>query len=866
MQGFLNSCFFCYYQEMPKKNLAKSVRLGDNISPKKYFLSLKPDLEAHTFEGVERILVKIKKPTKTVVLHSKDLSIGSATFKQGKNFELATKISLDEKNETATFTFKNTLKAGAGELQIIFTGILNDSMRGFYRSTYTLDGKNHTMATTQFEATDARRAFPCFDEPAHKAVFHVDLVIPSDKTAISNMLPSEIREHEAGYKVVSFAPTPIMSTYLLAFLVGDFEYIEKKTKRGVTVRVYTTPGKVHQGKFALDVAVKCLEFYEKYFEIDYPLDTLDMIAVPDFSAGAMENWGAVTYRETTLLVDDDHSSSATRERVAIVIAHELAHQWFGNLVTMEWWTHLWLNEGFASYMEYLAVDKIFPEWNMWSKFVADDHNVALDLDSLSNTHPIEVEVHHPGEISEIFDEVSYSKGASVIRMLAEYLGYETFRKGLAYYLKKHSYKNTETVHLWEAFEKVSKKPVRKIMHGWTSRGGYPIVDASVKGRMLCLNQSRYFSHPKNKSNKTDLLPWMVPVTFDTDHSKPATTLFTKKSEKIIVPEHKWLKVNSGEVSFFRTKYDETLFQNLFSPIRGGRIGAIDRAGIIRDYSAFTESGVASTRELLELIRQYKNETDYTATSILVGALSKLNFITFGTKQNESVREFAREIIRPLVDEVGYDKKTGESHEDILRRALLLSSGASFDIPELITHAKKMWTTREKLPIDPNLRAFVYNTIAQNGNEAQLKQFQSLHKKETLHEEKNRLLRAMTRFRDGKILKLSLKYALSKDVRNQDAPMLISGVLTNAYGREIAWKFLKSNWKEILKRYGHGGYMLSRYIIKSLGGFSDEKNLTDIKKFFKNNPVPAGERSMKQVVEEIETNILWKKRVGKERLF
>jgi len=853
-------------QKTQKKTIKKSVRLSKDILPVKYFLTLKPDLEAHTFEGSERIIVQIKKTTKQIVLHAKDLSIGSVMVKMGKDIFPATNIKLDEKNETATFIFKNNLKFGKAEIEIIFTGILNDSMRGFYRSTYVLDEKTHTLATTQFEATDARRAFPCFDEPAKKAIFYVDLVVPNDKTAISNMLPSEVREHEAGYKVVSFAPTPIMSTYLLAFLVGDFEYIEKKTKRGVLVRIYTTPGKKHLGKFALDVAVRCLEFYEKYFEIDYPLNTLDMIAVPDFSAGAMENWGAVTYRETALLVDENNTSTAVKERVAIVVAHELAHQWFGNLVTMEWWTHLWLNEGFASYMEYLAIDHIFPKWNMWSKFISDDHNVALELDSLLNTHPIEVEVHHPGEISEIFDEVSYSKGASVIRMLAEYIGAESFRKGLSYYLKKHSYKNTETIHLWDAFEKISKKPVRKIMHGWTSRGGYPVLSVSKNNNILNISQSRYFSHPKAKKEKKDNLPWMVPIIYDTDRDIPQKNIISKNVESIKISDFKWLKINVGEVSFHRTKYSSELLEKLIPVIENGRIPALDRAGLIRDYSAFAESGYIDSQTLLNLIKSYKNESDYTTTSILISSLARLSSITYGTNIHEDVCNFSREILKPLLNQIGFEKKTGESQEDHLMRSLILASGISFDIEFVKEKAKKLFAMRLKNPIDPDLRMFAYLSVAKDGGLHEWDALTMMHKNENLHEEKNRIARALTRFKDKKMLQKTLEYALSKNIRNQDAPMIISGVLLNLSGRDLAYKFLKKNWKEILKRYGHGGYMLSRYIIKSLGSFSDEKTLANIKIFFKKNPVPAGERSMKQVVEEIETNILWKKRLLKEDLF
>ncbi len=499
-----------------------SVRLPEYVKPERYKVMLKPDLKKFTFEGEETIYLNLEKATKQITLHSIELKIESAEWVHKGKENWAGKITYDKKMETAIFSFKNNLEKGKGELKLKFKGILNDKMRGFYRSKY---GEGKHLATTQFESTDARRAFPCFDEPSQKAIFDVTLIIPQGTKAISNTIESEVLEHESGYQIVNFAPTPKMSTYLLAFIVGDFEYIEGRTLDNVLVRVFTTPGKKEQAKFALDVAKKCLEFYNNYFGVDYPLPVLDMIAIPDFAAGAMENWGAVTYRESTVLIDEINSSVGNKQWVAMVIAHELAHQWFGNLVTMKWWTHLWLNEGFASFIEYLAIDHIFPEWDIWTQFVGTELSDAFSLDALNNTHPIEVEVGNPAEISEIFDRVSYSKGASILRMLWKYLGEKDFQKGLQHYLKKHAYGNAETEDLWNALEKVSGKPVAKVMANWTSKSGHPLVRVQVTGDRLKLTQSRFFSSPISKKGNQRLnylvysIKWKINGQKDYEYTK-----------------------------------------------------------------------------------------------------------------------------------------------------------------------------------------------------------------------------------------------------------------------------------------------------------------------------------------------------------
>ena len=808
----------------------KNVRLSKNVVPTEYELQLRPDLENFTFHGVETISLEILKPTKTLTLHSKELEIITASISG-----IFGKISYDIKSETATFTFPRAIKSGKIKLTLVFKGILNDKMRGFYKSSYVFEGKVHHIATTQLEATDARRAFPCFDEPAQKAVFHMSLVVPKGKTVISNTLPISNAIHESGYEVIKFSPTPKMSTYLLAFIVGDFEYIEKKSNRGVVVRVYTTPGKIHQAKFALDCAVKTLEFYEKYFDIPYPLKTLDMIAVPDFDSGAMENWGAITYRENALLVDEVNSSAGSKQWVALVIAHEIAHQWFGNLVTMEWWTHLWLNEGFASYIEYLAVDKLFPHWDIWTQFSTNDLGVALRLDALATTHPIEIEVRNPSEIGEIFDAVSYSKGASVIRMLASYLGEKDFRDGLRYYLKKHSYKNTETIHLWQAFEKVSGKHVTKMMHNWTSKPGYPVVKAKLIKKKINFSQSRFFSSPISAKKAHDKTKWEFPLNYKNN------------------------KVNFGEAGFYRTAYSKELLQKLREPIQNKNLSPRDRLGVIRDLFALSEAGTIPTTDALEFLSVYKNEDNYTVWFELASGLAQLEQIFAKEKSIDDLTNLIGELFSPIVNKMGWTKKENESHADTLLRSLSISRAGKSGNHEIITEARKRFKKMlSGSNVDPNIRGAIYGIVATHGG---LKEYNSLvekYKKENLHEEKNRIGSALGDFTDTKILKRACEFSLSRNVRIQDTVAILSSIGANPAGRDVWMSFISNNWKTLISRYDGGGFTISR-LIKGISASAEEKHFKTFKKFFATHEAPGAKRSIEQVLERLEGNILWLKR-------
>ncbi len=842
---------------MRKKSRAKGVRLTPHVIPTRYEIKLKPDLEAFVFEGEETIHLTLKKPTKTITLHSTELEIESAEVLTKSDTIIAQKISYDEKAETATFTFKNAVPKGRVLLKLVFRGVLNDRMHGFYRSSFEHEGKKHNMATTQFESTDARRAFPCFDEPAMKAVFDVSLVVPSDKEAISNTMPIDILEHSGGYKTVSFGSTPMMSTYLLAFIVGDFEKIERKSKDGVLVRVFTTPGKKHQAEFALDCAEKIVTFFNEYFDIPYPMPVLDLIAIPDFAAGAMENWGAITYRESALLVDPEHSSTMNKQWVALVIAHEIAHQWFGNLVTMEWWTHLWLNEGFASYIEYLAVDHIFPEWDIWTQFLQSDHGVALYYDGLKNTHPIEVDVHHPAEITSVFDAVSYSKGASVIRMIAEFVGEKKFRDGLRHYLKKHKFGNTATEDLWAALSKTSGKPIGKIMANWTGKGGYPLVSIEDKGKHFELDQSRFFASAISAKSKGSTL-WHIPVSFETGKGKRGQFVMHKKTDRFAKADDSWIKLNANESAFFRTMYPESMREMLAKPIQTKQLNTRDRLGLIRDMFALAETGKLSSVDALEFVANYRDEDQYVVWGSIAGGLAKIHLLFGNEACIKAYEMYALRVFATIGEQIDWDKHPKE-HSDALLKVLILESLGKYGDEKTVAHARALFSrvSEHKNDIPADLRGVVYNTVAKYGGTKEYEKLLKLYKSATLHEEKNRIGRALGCFQQKDLLRKTLEFAISDEVRRQDSVRIIMNASVNPAGTDIAWSFIKKNWKIFLKRYT--GSREVAYLLEPTGSSTSLQRAKDVAAFIKKNPAPGIERTVQQVIERIQSNAALLKR-------
>ncbi|CAH2301804.1 puromycin-sensitive aminopeptidase [Pelobates cultripes] len=817
-------------------------RLPDDVRPINYGLCLKPDLIDFTFEGKLEAAVEVKNATNQIVMNCADIDIITASYAPDGDEEIhATGFNYENEDEKVTLSFPSILQNGHGMLKIDFVGELNDKMKGFYRSKYTTaSGEVHYAAVTQFEATDARRAFPCWDEPSIKATFDVTLVVPKDRVALSNMNMVERNPYpdDESLVEVKFARTPVMSTYLVAFVVGEYDFVETRSADGILVRVYTPVGKAEQGKFALEVAAKTLPFYKDYFNVPYPLPKIDLITIADFAAGAMENWGLVTYRETALLIDPKDSCSSSRQWVALVVGHELAHQWFGNLVTMEWWTHLWLNEGFASWIEYLCVDHCFPEYDIWTQFVFADYTRAQELDALDNSHPIEVNVGHPSEVDEIFDAISYSKGASVIRMLHDYIGDEDFRKGMNQYLTKFQEKNASTEDLWESLEQASGKPIAAVMSTWTKQMGFPLIyvdsEQNEDSRVLKLSQKKFCASGPHLGE--DCPQWMVPINICTCEAPSSSKLkiLMDKPETTVVLEgvraDQWVKINPGTVGFYRTQYSPTMLESLLPGIRDLSLQPVDRLGLQNDLFSLARAGMTSTVEVLKVMEAFVNEPNYTVWNDLSSNLGVLSTLLSHTDFHEEIQGFIRDIFFPIGERLGWDPKPGEGHLDALLRGLVLGKLGKAGHKPTLEEARRRFKDHVdgKNTLNADLRSPVYVTVLKHGDSSTLDTMLKLHKQADMQEEKNRIERVLGAIPSQELIQKVLTFSLSDDVRPQDTVSVIGGVAGGSKtGRKSAWEFVKENWEELFNRY-QGGFLISRLIKVSVEGFASEKMATEIK--------------------------------------
>jgi puromycin-sensitive aminopeptidase len=835
-----------------------TYRLSTTVEPHRYRLVLTPDLDAATFAGDVEIDVTVHQAVDTITLNAAELDITLAELTPGNpagNALSPTAIDLDEKEERATLTFGEPLAPGSATLHLTFAGILNDKLHGFYRSTFTDEaGVEHVIATTQMEATDARRAFPCWDEPDRKATFEVTLVVDENLAAYSNGPAVEETAAPGGKKVVRFAPTMVMSTYLVAFIVGLLEATEPVDVNGVPLRIVHPPGKAHLTPFALEVGAHALRFFTGYFGIPYPTDKLDLVAIPDFAFGAMENLGCVTFRESALLVDPAQAARTELERVADVVCHEIAHMWFGDLVTMKWWNGIWLNEAFATFMEVLAVDAFQPEWQRWVSFGVE-REAAMAVDGLHATRPVEFPVGRPEEAQGMFDVLTYQKGGSVLRMLEQFVGPDVFRDGIRDYLTIHSHSNTETSDLWDALERSSGRPVRDIMDTWINQGGYPLVRVGEDGS-LSQTPFSYRGDPGGAIGSA----WKVPVvsrSLQEGDPDPVPVLLDGTGGGAAGTVGNRL-VNAGGSGFYRVSYPSATVERLATGM--GDLAPLERYNLVSDAWAAALSGQGPFPDVLRLARALADsgERDPSVWSVILGAIGMADRVIPDTDR-PVLQGAIRALFGPLAAELGWDPRPDDSERTpSLRASLLRVLGTIGADVAVRTEAQRRFAAAATVALHPDTESTILDIVATTGGEAEFESFLTRYRNPSTPQEENRYLYALASFDDPELATRTFDLAMG-EVRTQNAPFVLQSLVANRVTGPAIWQRITGEWDTMVSKFP------SNILPRMLDGVRVLCNppslAAEVTRFIETHPLPAGGKTVEQILERLAVNVAFGEREG-----
>ena len=836
-------------------------RLPMSVTPSHYNLHLKPDLESETFTGNVEIFLNVGEAVTEIVVNYKEIELKSARLIGGSGEIEAVGFAYDEELERVTLQLASEASAGSYRLAIEFDGILNRKLAGFYISTFTDEaGDERKIATTQFESTDARRAFPCFDEPAMKASFDVTLTVPADLFAASNgPIVSEKLSDDGAERTVKFGTTIKMSTYLVAFIVGPFEATDPVDVDGVPLRIIHPIGKGNLTSFALESGAFSLRYFTDYYGIPYPGEKLDLVAVPDFAFGAMENLGCVTFREVILLVDTEKATQPELLRIADVIAHELAHMWFGDLVTMRWWNGIWLNEAFATFMAAMCTDKFNPDWRRWDQFSLE-RSAAFDVDSLQKTRPIEFEVKSPSDADGMFDLLTYEKGGSVLRMLEQHLGPDRFRDGVRHYLKKHEYDNTETSDLWDALEEVTGEPVRSTMDAWIYQRGYPIVNVEQCDgcNKTILKQSRFFYKSPDDADET---VWPIPMGLryaDAD-GKVSSMKMLMTDDDVEVAELarvRWVNANGGSNGFYRVNYSSELMAALRDAM--GEMAAIERYSLADDQWSAMLSGGSSAIDYLALAEGYRGEDDLDVWTLLTGNLGSLERIIDDEGAASKMRSRLSTLYNSGLARLGWEPREGDSPRDlelrgVLARSLAVSARDQDALKRLrVLHDQHLAGET----VEPNLVSASANAVAIVGDDDDYYVFVDRFKNSPTPQEERRYMGMLAVFPGESQIQNTLEMCINGDIRSQDSPYLVASCLGNRHHGFMAWQFVKSHWDGMLEMYPDNSIVRMVSGIRSL---SKPEQASDVRRFFEGHSVPTGELTLQQYFERLEVNVAFRQR-------
>jgi len=838
-------------------------RLPRHVLPSHYDLRIEPDLQAHSFTGHEVVTLTVTEPTTEILLNATELEVSTATLSGEGTPPRTGTVRMDEEHQRCYITFPSVIQPGAWKLSLAFRGTLNDKLRGFYRSSYKDEqGHSHSLAATQFEATDARRAFPCWDEPQFKAVFAVTLAIDPALTAISNTRIVDDRQ-EGGKRVLRFAESMKMSTYLVAFIVGKLDATTPTMARQTPVRLWSVPGKQHLTPFGQEIAVYSLNFLADYYGIPYPGDKLDLIAIPDFASGAMENLGAITFRETALLLDQRTATHAEQGRIADVVAHENAHMWFGDLVTMAWWNGLWLNEAFATFMEMLVVDAWKPEWERWTAFGVS-RAAALSVDGLLSTRPIEFPVRAPKEAEAMFDVLTYEKGASVLRMLEQHIGPTVFRDGVRHYLTTHAYGNAETTDLWVSLAHASQQNVPALMNEWIFSPGYPLLSLAIDSSSTLTLTQRRFTYAEGSTAASSGAPaqlWQVPIQLRIHTARGAETrrvMLSDQENRIPLPKD-WTSVlaNEGGHGFYRVRYSTALLNGL-QQTGLQTLAPVERFNLLNDTWASTIAGMVSPADYLSLTEHFRGEQDPHVWAVMLGSFSTMNHLL-----NEEDRPLLAAVVRdrlgPTFQDLGWTPHADERElvkelrGDVIRALGTLGRDHSVQTQALEAYTDLQQQTRQ---IDPNVIPALVSILAFAGDAARYEEFLNRFHKASTPQEERRYLFSLAAFRIPELLERTLAKTLTDEIRTQDAPFLVSSLLHNVYIREKAWEFVKTNWERMDRQFPKSGL---RRMCGGITGLSTPELERDVRAFFTSRKIDLGGKTLEQYLEQLHIAVRFRER-------
>ncbi|KAF5274559.1 hypothetical protein FQA39_LY07171 [Lamprigera yunnana] len=852
-------------------------RLPSFISPSRYNITIHPNLTTLEVKGQVSIEFQAEKDTNFLVLHSKNLTITDKIVqdRKGHTIRISRLLEYIEGQQLYFETKDKFRKKHNYTLNIRYTSKLNRDFEGFYVSSYVNNGERRYLAATHFEPTHARSAFPCFDEPHFKSKFKMSIFRDRFHIALFNM--PVINTEDVGFYMGTgllrddFQESVEMSTYLVAFVICDYVHQNKQTERGISVSVYAPPPYISQASFALDTAVSVTDYFENFFGINYPLPKQDLIAIPDFNMGAMENWGLITYRETAILYDPVETSTAAHQWVAIVVTHEIAHQWFGNLVTMKWWNDLWLNEGFASFLEYMGVDNLKPEWKMMEQFILDKTQPALALDALASSHPISVVVHDPNQIEAIFDTISYSKGAAILHMLEKFLQLETLQNGLNDYLNTFKYSNADTKDLWNVFTRHTNQSleVKAIMDTWTLQMGFPLITIVREDDKILATQDRFLLTTESVNSSLRFMPkskydykWFVPLTYWTNKEpEEVHTVWMNMSDVRFYVESdvQWIKANINQSGFYRVMYDETMWTNIIADLRKNHtiFNAADRANLIDDAFTLSRAGFLNATIPLELSLYLLNERDYApwATAIV-------HFQAWSRRLSESLAyklflKYLRKLLIPVTKVVGWNDKG--SHLDKLLRTNVLLTAVFCELNDTVFQAKTQfdkWFNKNE-SISPDLKEVVYSAGIKYGGLVEWQHCWNIYNSTTISSERKLLLKALGVASDPWLLQRYLLETLNpKRIKPQDVKIVLAVVAANPEGRLLAWRHLKAYWPTMQSLFGNATFMMGNLISAVTAHLSTPYDYYEVSTYFNGMNVGSATRALEQSLETIKLNINW----------